>query len=186
MAPVFAIRRRSRGRPELKEMDLVDVHEAFAAQVASNSRRCSKKFAEERLGLSERSARSTPTSSTSYGGSIAIGHPFARPARDRHLDARELNKTREQHALITVCAAGGLRAAIVWRSRAMSVSITSPTEKRRAAFDQGPHPRGRPDASRSSPTTSPRGVNTLKQSFAQEFDEVFGRWRATRRSRRRS
>jgi acetyl-CoA acyltransferase len=116
MAPVFAVPKAlARAGLTLKDMDLVDVHEAFAAQVASNLQAmASKKFAEERLGLSEAIGEVDPAKLNVNGGSIAIGHPFAATgARIVTSTLRELNKRKKQHALITVCAAGGLGAAIV-------------------------------------------------------------------------
>jgi acetyl-CoA acyltransferase len=116
MAPVFAAPKAlARAGLTLKDMDLVDMHEAFAAQVASNLQAmASKKFAEERLGLSEAIGEVDPAKLNVNGGSIAIGHPFAATgARMVTSTLRELNKRGKQHALITVCAAGGLGAAIV-------------------------------------------------------------------------
>ncbi len=116
MAPVFAVPKAlARAGLTLGEMDLVDMHEAFAAQVASNLQAmASKKFAEERLGMSEAVGEVDPAKLNVNGGSIAIGHPFAATgARMVTSTLRELNKRKKQHALITVCAAGGLGAAIV-------------------------------------------------------------------------
>src|SRR5262249_57937439 len=55
MAPVFAAPKAlHRAGLTLANMDLVDMHEAFAAQVASNLKGlASKQFAEERLGRSQ-------------------------------------------------------------------------------------------------------------------------------------
>ena len=48
------------------------------------------------------------------GGSIALGHPFAATGARMILQTlRELERRKGQHALITVCAAGGLGAALV-------------------------------------------------------------------------
>ena len=48
------------------------------------------------------------------GGSIAIGHPFAATGARMILQTlRELERRKGQHALITVCAAGALGAALV-------------------------------------------------------------------------
>ena len=61
----------------LQDMDLVEMHEAFAAQVLSNMKAfASPKFAHDELG------RSAPLGEIDFdrfnvnGGSIAIGHPF--------------------------------------------------------------------------------------------------------------
>lgn len=116
MAPVFAAPKAlDRAGMKLADMDLVDVHEAFAAQVVSNLKAlASKSFAEEKLGRSEAIGEVDPSILNVNGGSIAIGHPFAATGGRMVLSTlRELKKRGKQHALLTVCAAGGLGAAMV-------------------------------------------------------------------------
>lgn len=99
----------------LADMDLIDMHEAFAAQVLSNTQAFeSKKFAEEKLGRSEPIGRVDWDKLNVNGGSIAIGHPFAATgARQITQTLRELGRRGGELALCTACAAGGLGAAIV-------------------------------------------------------------------------
>lgn len=99
----------------LADMDLVDMHEAFAAQVLSNLQAfASKKFAEEKLGRKEPMGEVDPARLNVSGGSIALGHPFgATGARMLHQVAREMSRRKAAHALITVCAAGAIGAAVV-------------------------------------------------------------------------
>jgi acetyl-CoA acyltransferase len=116
MAPVFAAPRAlERAGLGLADMDLVDVHEAFGAQVASNLKAmASKSFAEEYLGRSQPVGEVDPAKLHVNGGSIAIGHPFAATGGRMVLSTlRELKKRGKQHALLTVCAAGGLGCAMV-------------------------------------------------------------------------
>ncbi len=116
MAPVFAAPKAlDRAGLTLADMDLVDVHEAFAAQVASNLEAlASASFAKEKLGRSEAVGEVDPAKLNVNGGSIAIGHPFAATGARMVLSTlRELKKRGKQHALLTVCAAGGLGAAVV-------------------------------------------------------------------------
>jgi acetyl-CoA acyltransferase len=116
MGPVFAAPKAlERAHLKLSDMALVDMHEAFAAQVASNLKAlASKKFAEEKLGMSEPVGEVDPAKLNVNGGSIAIGHPFAATGGRMVLSTlRELKKHGGQHALLTVCAAGGLGAAVV-------------------------------------------------------------------------
>jgi acetyl-CoA acyltransferase len=116
MGPVFAAPKAlDRAGLSLADMDLVDMHEAFAAQVASNLRAmASKKFAEERLGRSSAIGEVDPERLNVNGGSIALGHPFAATGARMVLSTlRELGRRGKQHALLTVCAAGGLGAAVV-------------------------------------------------------------------------
>lgn len=99
----------------LADMDLVDMHEAFAAQVLSNLQAfASKDFAERELGRSEPLGEVDPAKLNVNGGSIALGHPFAATGARMILQTlRELGRRGGQHALLTVCAAGGLGAAVV-------------------------------------------------------------------------
>jgi acetyl-CoA acyltransferase len=117
MAPVFALPKaldRSGGLT-LSQMDLVDIHEAFAAQVASNLKAlASKKFAQEHLGRSEAVGEIDPDRINVNGGSIAIGHPFAATGARMVLSTlRELKKRKKQFGLLSICAAGGLGAVAV-------------------------------------------------------------------------
>ena len=99
----------------LADMDVVEMHEAFAAQVLSNLQAfASRKFAEERLGRPEPLGEIDPARLNPNGGSIPLGHPFgATGARMITQALRELARRKGRHALLTVCAAGGLGAAVV-------------------------------------------------------------------------
>ncbi len=100
---------------KLADMDLVDMHEAFAAQVLSNLKAfASREFAEKQLGRAEPIGEVDPARLNVNGGSIAIGHPFAATgARMIVQTLRELDRRKGQYALLTVCAAGALGAALV-------------------------------------------------------------------------
>lgn len=116
MAPVFAapvaLERAGLG---LRDMALVDVHEAFAAQVASNLRAmASAKFYEEHTGRAQAVGEVDPSILNVNGGSIALGHPFAATGARMVLSTlRELKRRNGKYALLTICAAGGLGAAVV-------------------------------------------------------------------------
>jgi len=99
----------------LADMDVVEMHEAFAAQVLSNLQAfASRKFAEERLGRPEPLGEIDPARLNPNGGSVPLGHPFgATGARMIAQALRELSRRKGAHALLTVCAAGGLGAAVV-------------------------------------------------------------------------
>jgi acetyl-CoA acyltransferase len=98
---------------ELADIDLVDMHEAFAAQVLSVLKMLgSKAFARERLGRNQAVGELDPEAINVHGGSIAIGHPFgATGARMVTTMANELAQSGKQTALLGICAAGGLGAA---------------------------------------------------------------------------
>jgi acetyl-CoA acyltransferase len=99
----------------LGDMDLVEMHEAFAAQVLSNLQAfASKRFAEEKLGRQKPLGEVDPKKLNVNGGSIALGHPFAATGARMITQAlRELKRRQGKHALLTVCAAGAIGAAMV-------------------------------------------------------------------------
>lgn len=100
---------------ELGDVDLVDLHEAFAAQVLSVLRMLgSRAFARERLGRDEAVGEVDPERLNVHGGSIALGHPFgATGARMVTTMANELVRSDKSTAVLGICAAGGLGAAAV-------------------------------------------------------------------------
>ncbi len=98
----------------LKDMDLVEMHEAFAAQVLSNLNGFESKTWAERAGLSEPVGEVDRSRLNVMGGSIAIGHPFgATGARITTTLLNELRRRNGRYGLMTVCAAGGLGFAMV-------------------------------------------------------------------------
>jgi acetyl-CoA acyltransferase len=98
-----------------KDIDLVDMHEAFAAQVLSVIKALgSKNFMRTRYGREDAAFEVDPVSINVHGGSIALGHPFsATGARMVTTIANELALTGKNTALLGICAAGGLGAAAV-------------------------------------------------------------------------
>jgi acetyl-CoA acyltransferase len=100
---------------QLSDMGRVEMHEAFAAQVLSNLQAfASAAFAREKLNRAGPLGEIDPTILNLYGGSIAIGHPFAATgARIVTTLANELVRSGKQFGLLTVCAAGALGHAMV-------------------------------------------------------------------------
>lgn len=99
----------------LKDMDLVEIHEAFSAQVLSNLRAfASKKFAEEKLSKSKALGEVDMDRVNVTGGSLAVGHPFgATGGRIILTLLYALQRRQANFGLATLCAAGGLGASIV-------------------------------------------------------------------------
>jgi acetyl-CoA acyltransferase len=100
---------------ELDSIDLVDMHEAFAAQVLSVLKLLgSDSFARARLQRDRAVGTVAPEKLNVHGGSLALGHPFAATgARMVTTMAYELARTGKRTALLGICAAGGLGAAAV-------------------------------------------------------------------------
>ncbi|HEX7705510.1 MAG TPA: acetyl-CoA C-acyltransferase FadI [Thermoanaerobaculia bacterium] len=114
--PVFALPvALERAKVRVDQIGVVEMHEAFAAQVLSNIQWIgSKKIAQEKLGRSEPIGDIDPEKINRTGGSIALGHPFgATGARIVTTVCNELQRTGEQYGLVTVCAAGGIGVAMV-------------------------------------------------------------------------
>jgi acetyl-CoA acyltransferase len=99
----------------LSDFALIDMHEAFAAQVLSVLQAlASVRFAQDELG------KSAPVGEVDWdrlnvnGGSIALGHPFgATGARMVTSTLRELSRRKGERALLSLCAAGGLAASVI-------------------------------------------------------------------------
>ncbi|HEX7547008.1 MAG TPA: acetyl-CoA C-acyltransferase FadI [Gemmatimonadaceae bacterium] len=114
-APVFAAPLAlERAGLSLRDIDLVEMHEAFAAQVLSNLQGFESQYWAERAGFSRPVGAVDRTRLNVMGGSIAIGHPFgATGARITTTLVNELARRGGQFGLMTVCAAGGMGFAMV-------------------------------------------------------------------------
>ena len=99
---------------KLNDLDLIEMHEAFAAQVASNLQAFASKSFAQKLGRSAPLGEVDRSKLNVNGGSLALGHPFAATgARIVTQVLNELKRRNKSTALCTVCAAGGLGAAVV-------------------------------------------------------------------------
>jgi len=100
---------------KLSDVDLIDMHEAFSAQILSNTQAFeSDDFARDRLGRSRRIGEIDWDGFNVSGGSIAIGHPFAATGARQIMQAlHDLRRRDGSLALCTACAAGGLGAAMI-------------------------------------------------------------------------
>jgi 3-oxoadipyl-CoA thiolase len=84
----------------IKDMDIIEINEAFAAQVLS----CLKG-----LGVEADDPRVNPN-----GGAIAVGHPLgASGARLALTAARQLQRTGGRYALVSLCIGGGQGLAAI-------------------------------------------------------------------------
>jgi len=116
MGPALAIPMAlDRASLTLADMDLIEMHEAFGAQVASNIQALeSETFARERLGRSSRVGVVDRERLNVCGSSIAIGHPFgATGARITGTLGHEMTRRNAKFGLISVCAQGGMGFAMV-------------------------------------------------------------------------
>lgn len=99
----------------LADMDVIDMHEAFAATTLSTIQAFeSASFAREKLNRSQPIGEVDWDKLNVNGGSIAMGHPFAATgAREIAQTLGELKRRGGGVALCTACAAGGMGAAMV-------------------------------------------------------------------------
>ena len=98
----------------LANMDLIEMHEAFAAQVLCNLKGLASREWAERAGFSQPVGEVDRSRLNVMGGSISIGHPFgATGGRILTTLCNELARRGGQFGLMTVCAAGGMGHAMV-------------------------------------------------------------------------
>ena len=95
IGPVYAAEKvLKRTGLTLEQMDILELNEAFAAQVLA----CTRK-----MGVSDDDPRINPN-----GGAIALGHPLGMTgARILHTAALELQKTNKRYALVSMCIGVG-------------------------------------------------------------------------------
>ncbi len=101
IGPVLASQKAlSRAGLTLDQMDIIEINEAFAAQVLACTRN---------LGLADNDPRINP-----MGGAISLGHPLGMSgARLLLTAARQLNATNKRYALVTMCIGVGQGYAAV-------------------------------------------------------------------------
>ena len=97
------------------DLDVVEIHEAFAGQVlAVVAAWQSARFAREKLGRDRPFAQVDMDRVNAWGGSLSLGHPFG--ATGARLVTTAANRLRDEDgrfALVTACAAGGLGHAML-------------------------------------------------------------------------
>ena len=99
----------------LDDLDLIEIHEAFAAQVLSNLKCFSDdEFFQEKLGREKALGEVDMSKLNIWGSSLAYGHPFAATGGRMIMTLLQaLEQTDGRYGLATACAAGGLGAAMI-------------------------------------------------------------------------
>lgn len=116
MGPSFATPiALARAGMELQDLDLIEMHEAFAAQALANVKMfSSQKFAQQHLARDKAIGNIDMDKFNVMGGSIAYGHPFAATGTRLIVQTlNELNRRGGGTGLTTACAAGGLGVAMI-------------------------------------------------------------------------
>ena len=109
MAPAVAVPRLlKRTGFSLEDMDIIEMHEAFGAQIACNIRAWENGWKEESIGKVD-IEKLNP-----LGSSIAVGHPFAATGgRIVTTLSNEMKRREAKYGLISICAAGAMAAAMI-------------------------------------------------------------------------
>lgn len=109
MAPALAVPALLRRTGlSLRDMDIVEMHEAFGAQIACNLAAWEQGWKDEAIGAVD-SAILNP-----LGSSLAVGHPFAATgARIVTTLAGEMARRKSRYGLVSICAAGAMAAAMI-------------------------------------------------------------------------
>ncbi len=115
LGPVYATKKLfDKTGTSLKDIDLIEINEAFAAQVIANIKAfaseefCQKAFNSSALGQIDESILNV------NGGAIALGHPVGMSGARIILTAlKELKRRDKNRALATLCIGGGQGAAFL-------------------------------------------------------------------------
>ncbi len=109
MAPALAVPRLlARHGLTLDDMDLVEVHEAFSAQVQANLSAWEQGWKEQAVGRVDNQRLNV------CGSSIAVGHPFAATGgRIITTLAYEMHRRQARRGLVSICAAGAMAGAVL-------------------------------------------------------------------------
>lgn len=116
LGPVFSMSKVLRkANLSLAQMDVIEIHEAFAGQVLANIN-CleSDEFAKTKLNQSEKTGLVERQKLNRWGGSLAIGHPFgATGARLLNTTANRLIQENGNFGILSACAAGAHGHAMI-------------------------------------------------------------------------
>ena len=116
IGPAFAMPRALKSAGiTWKDLDLYEIHEAFAAQVLATLKALeSKEWCKTKLGLDQPLAQVDPAKLNVNGGSIPLGHPFGATGGRLILQTlHELRARKKNLGVISICAAGGLGQVFV-------------------------------------------------------------------------
>lgn len=98
----------------LADIDLVEMHEAFAAQVLANLKIWESESLCRALGLDRAIGEIDMERFNVNGGSVPIGHPFGATGTRLVMQlANEMERRDQNTGLLTACAAGGLGLTMI-------------------------------------------------------------------------
>ena len=115
LGPIYATKKLfDRTKTKLEDLDLIEINEAFAAQVIANLEAfksdefCKKAFNSKAIGQIDESILNV------NGGAIALGHPVGMSGARIVLTAlKELKRRNKKKALASLCVGGGQGASFL-------------------------------------------------------------------------
>jgi len=116
LGPVFSSKKLfDKTGLNLKDIELIELNEAFAAQVIGCQRAfASEEFSKKHFGLKEALGKIDPKIINVNGGGIALGHPVGMSGARIviHL-LRELKRRGKNRGLATICIGGGQGGSVI-------------------------------------------------------------------------
>lgn len=109
LGPAYAVPRLlNKHKLTWKDIDVVEMHEAFAGQVLANMKAMDSDHFAENYVKTKKIGRPDISKLNTWGGSLAVGHPFgATGIRLVTTAANRLHYENGKWAIVTACAAGG-------------------------------------------------------------------------------
>jgi acetyl-CoA acyltransferase len=118
LGPAYAIAKlMKRNNLQLSDIDVFEIHEAFAGQVLANIKALNSESYAPKLGLDKPLGQIDMNKLNSWGGSLSIGHPFgATGGRLVTTTANRLIAENGQYGILAACAAGAHGHAMLIKS----------------------------------------------------------------------
>ena len=131
MAPAYGIPRLLvRNGLTYADIDLWEIHEAFAAQVLAHIKALeSAQFLRDKVGITAPLGTLARERMNPNGGSVALGHPFgATGARILSQAVKELAaRPAGQRAIVSICADGGQGSVVLLESGPGTITAAGPS-----------------------------------------------------------
>lgn len=119
LGPVFASPiALKRAGLTLKDIDVIEINEAFSAQVLACMKAfSSNSFAKENLNLNQAVGEIDPKNINVNGGAVALGHPVGATGSRLVLTLmKEMNRRKSRYGLATLCVGGGQGGALILKA----------------------------------------------------------------------
>jgi len=113
LGPVYAIHQLKKQGYDIDSADIIEINEAFAAQVIACHKALSSRKSSNDAGLGSILTNRSITDFNLQGGAIALGHPVGATGARLVLTAlHQLSESKKKSALVSLCVGGGQGAAL--------------------------------------------------------------------------